>query len=122
MGKSDRGERDERGRFVIGNPGGPGRPRREVEADYLKLTANVVTPKAWERIVRAALERAEGGDLKAAQWLSTLLLGANPPTLSDIAAGEMAGVDTTEHKAARLLGEAKTDALIHGAELREIRR
>ncbi|NMC19177.1 MAG: hypothetical protein GYA33_02050 [Thermogutta sp.] len=56
--------------------------------------------------MRAALERAEGGDLKAAQWLATLLLGPTPPSLSDIAAAELSGIDPVERKAESLAAEA----------------
>jgi hypothetical protein len=64
--------------FAQGNPGGPGRPRREVEARYLKALAGNVPLQEWRRIVRKAVEQAQEGDAAARAWLSKHLTGDNP--------------------------------------------
>jgi hypothetical protein len=44
-------DRDDNGRFAKGNPGGPGRPRRAVEADYLAALSQAVPLEKWRDIV-----------------------------------------------------------------------
>jgi hypothetical protein len=36
-------DRDEHGRFLKGHPGGPGRPRRAIEREYLGVIGKAVT-------------------------------------------------------------------------------
>jgi hypothetical protein len=69
--------------FAHGNPGGPGRPRREVERRYLKALAGNVPLQEWRRIVRRAVEQAEEGDAAARAWLSKHLTGDNPVELHE---------------------------------------
>ncbi|WP_435022781.1 hypothetical protein TA3x_005856 (plasmid) [Tundrisphaera sp. TA3] len=84
--------RDTAGRFATGNLGGPGRPRRAVELDYLMALADVVDLDAWREVVRVALVQAAGGDAKARDWLAGYLLGpARPDTLLNLAADDLAG-------------------------------
>lgn len=69
-------ERDAKGRFVKGQSGNPdGRPKREVEADYLVMLGAVVTPERWRAIVEKAATQAERGDDRARRWLSDYLIG-----------------------------------------------
>lgn len=68
-------ERDEKGRFIEGNPGGPGRPRRDIEAEYLETISNTVTPEDWQQVIRRAVKDAKGGDARAREWLSRYLIG-----------------------------------------------
>jgi hypothetical protein len=70
--------RDAAGRFSKGNAGGPGRPRRGPERDYLNALAEVVTVKDWQDVVRKALADAKAGCGVARRWLSDQLLGPNP--------------------------------------------
>jgi hypothetical protein len=84
------GYRDGNGRFAAGNSGGPGRPRRAVEQDYLATLVNAVPLARWMRIVDRAAEDAERGDPKARQWLSEYLLGRQPEPLTTLAATELA--------------------------------
>lgn len=79
--------RDRGGRFAKGNPGGPGRPPRAPEANYLIALTDVVPLDRWRRIVERIADRAEDGDLRAAQWLGRLVLGADPGRLSEAVAG-----------------------------------
>ena len=61
--------------FTIGNPGGPGRPKKEREARYLEITLNTVTFEKWGDVVKKALEDALKGDKDARKWLSDYLVG-----------------------------------------------
>jgi hypothetical protein len=64
-----------RGRpFQKGNPGGPGRPKREVERAYLDATLASVSPSDWQKVVAKALQDAKNGDAAARAWLSKYLL------------------------------------------------
>ncbi len=66
------------GRFAKGNPGGPGRPPRQDERDYLIAAAGVVSLERWQRVVERAAADAEKGDHKAREWLSRWLMPARP--------------------------------------------
>ncbi|NMC19578.1 MAG: hypothetical protein GYA33_04090 [Thermogutta sp.] len=61
--------------------------------DYLKAVRDVVSPSAWAEIVRSAMEKAVSGDHHARAWLTSLLVGQNPPKLSEVEARERAGFD-----------------------------
>ena len=68
--------------FKPGNKASPGRPKREKEAEYLRLLTTQVTPQAWVRIIDKAMAQAEEGDAKAREWLSRYLL-ADPSEKQD---------------------------------------
>ncbi len=94
------------GKFAIGNPGGPGRPRRQTETAYLQSMLKVVTLDTWESIVTAAVEAAKAGDHKAREWLARYLVGepetiAPKPTAAIIA--ELLDTDEALDKAAKEL-------------------
>ncbi|QDS97687.1 hypothetical protein [Adhaeretor mobilis] len=76
-------DRSNNGRFLKGNPGGPGRPRRAVEADYLAAITNRVTLEDWQEVVGRAIEDAKKGDARARDWLSRYLVGVDPPESED---------------------------------------
>jgi len=61
-----------------GNP--KGRPRREIERGYVDATIGGCPVKAWSEIVARAVADAKGGDGKARDWLTRLLLGSDAPT------------------------------------------
>lgn len=63
------------GRFKIGNAGGPGRPRRAVEVDYLAALSDAVPMDRWRKICERAAKDAEGGDAGARAWIGKHLLG-----------------------------------------------
>ncbi len=63
------------GRFLPGNPGGPGRPRRAVEADYLAVLSEAVPMERWRKICETARDQAVAGDAKAREWLGSYLAG-----------------------------------------------
>lgn len=66
-----------RGSFKPGHPGGPGRPPRAREQQYLEATIAVVTLARWRKVIARALKDAEGGDAKARDFLAQYLV---PPT------------------------------------------
>ena len=95
----DEAKRGAGGRFLKGTKGGPGRPKRAVEADYLRSLTDAVSLDEWRAMVLAVVEQAKQGDMRSISWLGRYLLGtpgANTPTLGDLARSE-AQVD--EHEA-----------------------
>jgi hypothetical protein len=86
-------DRDEHGRFVAGNAGGPGRPRRAIEREYLGVISNVVSLEDWREIVAHAVEVAKQGDDKARQWLAKYVVGDNPISLTELLARELLDID-----------------------------
>ena len=95
--------KDARGRFAPGHPGGPGRPRRDTEREYLAALSEACPLSTWREVVSAAVEAARGGDAKAREWLSGYLLGAaeaKAQTLSALAIDEMKGRDPIERAVA----------------------
>jgi hypothetical protein len=92
--------RSSAGRFAAGNPGGPGRPRRLVEADYLHALTDACPIDTWREIVVRAVEDAKAGDAKARSWLAGHLLGAaRPGDLLEVAAADEAQVDRVAERA-----------------------
>ena len=92
-------ERDDRGRFAPGNSGGPGRPRRQTEADYLVTLSSHVTDDAWSKIIERAVTDAIAGDARAREWLSRHLLPTPSPNstpLHDAAVEDISGVSKVE--------------------------
>lgn len=67
--------RDDKGRFVKGNGGGPGRPPKEREDRYREIMLNTVTFDDWKEIVQTAARQAKRGDAVARKWLSDYLVG-----------------------------------------------
>jgi hypothetical protein len=71
-------ERNEKGQFVKGYKGGPGRPKKTREERYLEITKSAVTFDMWKKIVTRAASDALRGDAQARKWLSDNIIG--PPT------------------------------------------
>jgi hypothetical protein len=65
--------KDSQGRFVQGNAGGPGRPRRRA-GDRLAAIDAGVTTETWRRIIARAVTDALAGDSRARSWLSRYLI------------------------------------------------
>jgi hypothetical protein len=57
--------RHDNGRFALGNRGGPGRPRRSVEAGYLAALREGLPLETWGAIVTKAVDQALDGDARA---------------------------------------------------------
>ena len=68
-------KRAKNGQFAKGNAGGPGRPKKEREREYLNATVSCVSVAQWKRIVKKAAKDAEKGDAVARNWLGNYLLG-----------------------------------------------
>jgi hypothetical protein len=79
------------GTFGVGNPGGPGRPRRSVEREYLAALSDAVSTADWRAICQRARDDALQGDAGARAFLAKYLLGAAPLRLLDLAADESGG-------------------------------
>jgi hypothetical protein len=92
-------DRDDNGRFAKGNPGGPSRPRRAVEADYLAALSQAVPLEKWRDIVETAVDQAASGDAKAREWLGSYLAGK--PT-----GNALRKLAATEFQAAKVGGDA----------------
>jgi hypothetical protein len=86
-----RADRDDHGRYLPGHPGGPGRPRRAVEQEYLAVLADAVPLQQWKKIVQRAVKDAAAGDPRARRWIGEHLLGRQPGSLTELAAVELAG-------------------------------
>jgi hypothetical protein len=79
-------DRDARGRFGKGNPGGPGRPKRSIEQQYLDAAIGVVSITAWKAIIRKAVKQAKQGDFRGREWLGNLMMGRDPILAQKLAA------------------------------------
>jgi len=112
--------RGEQGRFRPGCPGGPGRPKREIEQDYIAVLGATVSLERWTKICLRAAEDAEKGDARAREWLGGFMLGK--PTgdlLLKVAAGQRAGIDPVRAAAHHIALEALTIQLF-ADDLKEI--
>lgn len=68
--------RDEKGRFKKGEyRGGPGRAKREVEQEYVRVLYTAVTLSDWRAIIEKAKSQALKGDAQARKWLSDYIMG-----------------------------------------------
>ena len=85
-------DRASNGRFLKGHTGGPGRPRRAVEQEYLAKLNATVTLEVWQQIVERAVQDAKNGDAKAREWIAKYLIGDERPSLVLLAANERAGI------------------------------
>lgn len=83
-GERNGNDRNGNGQFAPGNSGGPGRPRRVAERDYLQALTEECPPETWRAICRRAVADAKAGDARARDWLARYLLGnpAELPTLT----------------------------------------
>ena len=98
-------ERDERGRFAKGNGGGPGRPKKTREEQYLDILLSVVTPKEWEHVCAVALSRARAGDGKAREWLGNYIIG-KPVERHELTGAEGAPISVEHELNADTIAEA----------------
>ena len=66
-------DRNEKGQFVKGYKGGPGRPPRATEQEYLDAVADTVPLSRFIRMVEKQAQRAERGDIRAFEGVAKLL-------------------------------------------------
>ncbi|MBK5970903.1 hypothetical protein Thiosp_03865 [Thiorhodovibrio litoralis] len=98
--------RDTQGRFTVGHPGGPGRPKRQTEAGYLSTMMSVVDLDQWRRICEKARDDALAGDEKARSWLARYLVGdpsAKAPATTEVIIQQLLQLDPALDKAAMRL-------------------
>ena len=105
--KQQQAQRDRLGRFIQGSAGGPGRPARAIESDYLRALSDRLSLETWGEICDKAIEQAKEGEPKAREWLSRYAIGAEPLSLLELAANEALGLSSVYAVAARM------DALTH---------
>ena len=75
--------RGEDGRFLPGNPGGPGNPYPRQVAALRNSILQAVTPKDIEEIIKAQIAEAKQGDTVAAKFVLERVLGR--PQVIDLA-------------------------------------
>lgn len=63
-------EREQNGRFAKGNGGGPGRPKKVREEEWLAILTKTVKTEDLEKVFASGLSRAMAGDV---QWAKLLL-------------------------------------------------
>jgi hypothetical protein len=99
------------GKFAPGNAGGPGRPRRAVEVEYLAALNEVVSLEDWREIVRDAVRQAKFGDSKAREWLAKYLIDGIGNPLFRLAVYEHRGrdVDKRIERAAQRAEDSEFD-------------
>ena len=110
--------RDKLGRFTKGNAGGPGRPTRRAEEEYLATMCEAVSLADWKKIVSKAVEDAKDGDGKARDWLGRYLIGDRQTDDSRRAVAKNVGAKrrAERNRSTAFLDEWK---LVHGHELRQ---
>ena len=67
--------RTERGTFAAGNPGGPGRPPKSVEADYQAAVREAVSADDLCAVLKSLTGKAKRGDVQAARLLLSYTVG-----------------------------------------------
>ena len=82
--------RNEKGQFIKGNGGGPGRPKKEREERFYEITLEACTYDDWRAIVKKAVDQAKKGDQAARKFLADYLIG--PPVQKQ----EISGKDGNE--------------------------
>jgi hypothetical protein len=113
-------DRDAGGRFAPGNPGGPGRPPRQTEVEYLRAIQGACSPDDLRQIAAEAVRRAREGDPRARDWISRYLVGtavAAAPKPSDAIWQEETGYDAVDARLAdsRIMSELLTGLYEEGS-------
>ncbi len=107
--------RDNSGKFAAGNAGGPGRPPRATERDYLVALSESCSTNDWQEIVTRAVDDAKGGDAKARSWLASYLVGepgSRGEMLHSLAVEFVAGIEPVKLDAARRRSAEALDSLM----------
>ena len=105
-------KRDEKGRFQIGNPGGPGRLKRQTEAGYLSVLMEACDLETWRGIVDRAVTDATDGNEKARSWLASYLVGApstEAPSAGAVVQQQLLGNDPALEAAAHTLAKIEAE-------------
>jgi hypothetical protein len=67
--------RDARGRFAVGNAGGPGNPFARQVAQLRRVLVDAFTEQDMQRVARQLIEQAAAGDIPSARLLFSYTLG-----------------------------------------------
>ena len=109
-------DRDRNDKFIEGNAGGPGRPPRTTEREYLLALSESCSPDGWEEIVVKAVDDAKDGDANARALLSGYLVGqpgSRGEMLHTLAVEVAAGSDPLRLDAARRRSDDARSELMH---------
>lgn len=71
-----------------------------IERDYVETFYSKITLEAWGEIVDGAINAAQNGDAKAREWITRLVLGEAPMTLSALAQRRALGIESRHEIAA----------------------
>ena len=94
--------RDSKGRFVKGNPGGPGRPTREYE-EKLLIELCKQAADAWPQIMEKVIKDAMRGKSWAVKFLAAYAMGMPQRTVDLTTGGEsLNGPQTFDEKVAAI--------------------
>src|SRR5262245_42442662 len=118
-------DRQANGRFANGNPGGPGRPRRAIERQYLAALSDAISIEDWQEVVKATVALAKQGDSKARDWLTRYLIGDSPRGLTHLAADEVAELGAEHDILEALVKRVQNDQFqdrFHSDELAQARK
>lgn len=78
--------RDDKGRWLPGTGGGPGRKSVASEREYYEATMSACSPEEWAGVVRAAFEESGHEDFKvrnaARLFLTRTIFGSNPQIIN----------------------------------------
>ena len=108
--------RDKSGKFSAGNAGGPGRPPRATERDYLVALSESCSTDDWQEIVTRAVDDAKSGDAKARSWLAGYLVGepgSRGELLHSLAVEFVAGSEPIKLDAAKRRNDEAFDSLMN---------
>jgi hypothetical protein len=95
------------GKFLPGNNANPkGRPRREIEQEYVDATVAEVTVDDWRDIVKTAKAHAKAGDASARGFLAQYILGKPTERLAISHSGDDALIDLTDAQIDELLASS----------------
>jgi hypothetical protein len=98
--------RDGHGRFIEGNPGGPGNPYVKRTAEIRATLLGTVSDDDLRAIVRALVRKAKKGDTIAAREVLDRLIGKAPALVqAEIAATTVERVLTPEEAVAAIRAE-----------------
>ncbi len=106
-------QRNSQGRFLSGNAGGPGRPKRKTESAYLAILSDVVGMEKWREICEGAASMAIAGDAQARDWLARYLVGrpeAKAPSMTEVIIENLLRIDAPLEKATRTLAKPRISA------------
>jgi hypothetical protein len=108
--------RDSGGKFAAGNAGGPGRPPRATEREYLVALSESCSTHDWQEIVTRAVDDAKDGDAKARSWLAGYLIGepgSRGEMLHSLAVEFVAGSEPIKLDAAKRRSDEALDSLMN---------